>query len=120
VNKFKNGDVVFKTKDLREKRNNVGAYCGNAGKIDIMKRINTILGGEPVYNDVFIEQKMECFIEKNGAKIPKTSYNGIYKLGLCVILEVLLRYFNETNRDGKIWFFDLEETVINNIVGYKK
>jgi hypothetical protein len=63
---------------------------------------------------------MECFIEKNGAKISKITYNGIYKLGLCVILEILLRYFNETKRDGKIWFFDLEKTQIYEIINYKK
>jgi hypothetical protein len=46
--------------------------------------------------------------------------NGIYAKGLCVILEILLRYFQETRHKGKIWFYDLEEADINEIAELKE
>jgi len=93
---FKNNEVTFKTKDISQKRNNKGALCANAAKNDIIKRLNFILE-ENIY-----------FIQK---------VDGILKIGLCVIMEFILRYFTETNFKGrgKIYFMDNERALLNSI-----
>jgi len=95
---FKNDEIVFKTKEMSDKRG--GAKCSSAGKQDIMKRLNYILS-EKIYTD-----SNELYSQSN-----------IQKQGLCVILEVLFRYFTEKHSDSdkKHWFFDLEKSTINKI-----
>jgi hypothetical protein len=93
---FKNQKIMFKTKDLSQARNNVGAVCSNAAKSDIIKRLNSVLE-ENIY-----------FIKKTDA---------ILKIGLCAILEMILRYYTEINfkGKGKIYFIDVEKAILNNI-----
>jgi hypothetical protein len=115
---FKTGEITFKTKLLAGKWNNKGANCNILGKKDIVDRINSILE-EPVYSNEFIKKyKTNVFI-KNGVKVEKRRENGIYKLGLCVILEILLRHYNNIGHKGKIWFFDNEMAELNGIISYK-
>ena len=116
---FKSGDTVFKTKLLDGKWNNKGVFCNIVIKKDTMKRINDILD-EPVYTDAFIKQYYTEYVSKNKLQVEKVRENGIYKNGLCVILEILLRYYNETEHKGKIWFFDNETTMLNSIITFKK
>ena len=52
---FKNNEVVFKTKNLKDKRNNTGAYCENAGKRDIITRLNTLYGTN-IYSELEINK----------------------------------------------------------------
>jgi hypothetical protein len=119
INLFKNDEVVFKTKDLKETKGNKGAYCQNAGKKDIINRINMILD-TPVYNDEFVRKKIVTKVKRNDGYIYNKEFeNGIYKYGLCVILEMVMRYYNEINKDNKIWFLDLEKSIINDVVDYK-
>jgi len=96
IHLFKNNEMHFKTKDISQQRNNKGALCSNAGKSDIVKRLNSVLE-ENDYQDEKIE--------------------GILKIGLCVIMEMTLRYFTETNFKGrkKVYFMDGETTLINKI-----
>lgn len=92
VNMFKNKEMVFKIKDVRQKRNNVGARCGDSTtKSDVVKALNALLGTEDMYESTF-------------------------HIGLCVVIEVLLRWYSEIEKDGKIYFFDAEQTYVNNIV----
>ena len=90
---FKKQDVVFKIKDLTQKRNNKGSRCDNLTKTEIIKRINTVL------------QKDE-YTETNAATILKYS--------MCVILEVVLRHFNELKPE-RLWFFDIDMAAINDV-----
>ena len=93
---FKNQNLTFKTKDISQTRNNTGAVCSNAGKNDIIKRLNAVL-------------------EDNKYSIKNT--DSILKIGLCAILEILLRYFTEINYKGynKIYFMDSEHALLNGI-----
>ena len=116
---FKSGDTVFKTKFLDGKWNNKGVFCNIVIKKDTMKRINDILD-EPVYTDAFIKQKYTEYFLKNNLNVEKVRENGIYKNGLCVILEIILIYYNETEHKVKIWFFDIETTMLNGIITFKK
>jgi superfamily II DNA or RNA helicase len=96
IHLFKNNEMHFKTKDISQQRNNKGALCSNAGKSDIVKRLNSVLE-ENDYQDEKIE--------------------GILKIGLCVIMEMTLRYFTDTNFKGrkKVYFMDGETALINKI-----
>lgn len=92
VNMFKNKEMVFKIKDVRQKRNNVGARCGDSTtKSDVIKALNALLGMEVKYDTTF-------------------------HIGLCVLIEILLRWYTEIEKDGKTYFFDAEQTNVNNIV----
>jgi hypothetical protein len=119
---FKEGEIVFKMKDVNERRNNFGVDCQKAGRKDVMGRLNTILG-EPVYNDTFIKQRIlkkkdgKIVKDKNGQEIYED--NGIFNNGLCVILELLLRYYQET-KPAAVWFFDVETAIISQIAKYKR
>jgi len=92
VNMFKNKDMVFKIKDVRQKRNNVGARCGDSTtKSDVVKALNTLVRDDNKYDDTF-------------------------HIGLCVLIEMLLRWYSETEKDGKIYYFDPEQTYVNDVV----
>lgn len=104
-------EMVFKTKDLRQKRNNFGAYCKQSGKKDLLDRINEVMGAN-IYNEEFIKHTK---IEK-GVEIRRS----IFQTGLCVILEMVMRKYNETGHQGKEWFMNPEETIYNEFVKYKK
>jgi len=99
VNMFtKNNEMYFKIKDVRQARNNVGARCGDsAGRQDIARALNTLL-------------------KQN----PDEEFGEISHVGLCVLMESLLRWYTENKKDGKIYFFDPEQTYLNKIVEFKK
>jgi hypothetical protein len=97
MNEFK-GDVEFKVKDMTQARNNRGSKCDNEIKADVMKRLTIVLG-EEMYT--------------------QANTDNLEKAALCVILEMLCRYFNESGRNGKVWFLDVEMSLINKIGALK-
>jgi len=101
---FKSGDTVFKTKDMTEKRNNKGAKCSSAGKKDLIIRLNEVLKENPY------RQETTLYNDDNA--------ESILKGGLCVILEIVMRYYNDDpqSKDKAVWFFDLEKALANKIV----
>jgi hypothetical protein len=106
-------------KDLSEKKNIVGIFCESKGKNDIIKRINSILPSK-MYTDDNIVQTIQIEESKNGQTIKKSKQNGIFKTGLCAMMEILLRHMNKHKKDNKKWFFSKEEAIVNNIIGVKK
>jgi hypothetical protein len=95
-------EMVFKVKDLSQKRNNTGARIDDAGKEKIVKFLNIILG-ETKYTDENTE--------------------NITQLGLCAILEMLMRQKTENKGLGifstnKTYFLTPEQTAITEIVKY--
>ena len=97
-------EMVFKVKDLNQKRNNTGARIDDAGKEKIVKFLNIILG-ETIYNDENTE--------------------NITQLGLCAILEMLMRQKTENSILGlvgmnTVYFLTPEQTAITEIVKYSK
>jgi Helicase conserved C-terminal domain len=98
INMFKMKEMVFKIKDVRQARNNTGARCGDSTtKSDAIKLANILLQSN-VYDN-----KTEFLL-----------------FGLCVIIEVLMRYFTEIKKDGKVYFLTPEETAINDIVHFNR
>ena len=93
---FKGQKIMFKTKDLSQARNNIGAVCSQSGKADIIKRLNSVL-------------------EENIYSIKTT--DAILKFGMCALLELILRYFTEINYKGrnKTYFMDTERALLNKV-----
>jgi hypothetical protein len=92
---------VFKTFDQKNKSKK-GSTCTIEGKKDVIKRLNLISGF--TYGDKEVEG-VENFINSK----------EIIKPGLCVVLEILLRYFDDTRKDDKRWFLDGEKAVLSKI-----
>jgi hypothetical protein len=98
VNMFKNGEMVFKIKDVTQARNNIGARCGDSTtKGDVIKLLNKLLESN-VYTDS----------------------TELLHYGLCVVIEMLMRYFTETGLNGKIYYTTPEETAINDIARFSR
>jgi len=45
---------------------------------------------------------------------------NINQNALCCLFEVLVRYYTETQKDGKIYFLTPEQTIINGIPEYSR
>jgi hypothetical protein len=98
TNTFKNREMVFKLKDLRQTRNNIGARCGDSTtRADAIKLLNTLLETN-VY----------------------TNKTDIRMISFCVIIETLMRYYTDINKNGKIYYLTPEKTIINDIVHYSR
>lgn len=82
---FKGKDIVFKTKDVTQKRNNKGAKCTDSSKMMIAGKIAAIMGEPGLYKSTDIER-------------PE----------LCVLLEILMRW--KTEATNTIYFFGPERT----------
>jgi hypothetical protein len=107
---FKKEGVVFKTKDMSDKRNNIGLRCSGSTKNDTIKRLNKVLESGP-----FFKEGDERNIYNDRTSIE------IKKIGFCVMLEIIMRYYNDVEMDKnplvrKTWFFDVEKTIYNNLV----
>jgi Helicase conserved C-terminal domain/Type III restriction enzyme, res subunit len=88
-------EMVFKIKDFDQKKNNIGARIDDAGKDKVIKLLNRMVGS-PIYND--------------------ENTQNISQLGLCFILEVLMRIFTLTGRNEKTYFFSPEQTALSNVI----
>uniref|UniRef100_A0A6C0DCF3 Helicase ATP-binding domain-containing protein n=1 Tax=viral metagenome TaxID=1070528 RepID=A0A6C0DCF3_9ZZZZ len=110
MHNFKKEGVVFKTKDMSDKRNNIGLRCSGSTKNDTIKRLNKVLESGP-----FFKEGDERNIYNDRTTI------DIKKIGFCVMLEIIMRYYNDIEMEKnllvrKTWFFDVEKTIYNNLV----
>ena len=78
----------------------------NLGKNDIVRLLNDILE-EKIY---FIPTKDD----NTNVKDKDNNADNITKIGLSVIFEIILRYYNDIDNEF-VWFLDLEQAMINNI-----
>ena len=92
---FKGKEIVFKVKDLTQTRNNVGAKCESAGKMDIIKYVNQFLGHEQ-----YTQENTDT--SKSG---------GITQLGMCVILEMLMRDMTDQKKANRVYYLTPEQAV---------
>jgi len=98
MNLFK-GEIIFKTFDKMNKSNK-GSKCSNEAKRDVVKRINLITTVKYSENE---EEK------------PDILTKDFIKNGLCVILEVLLRHYDNSKKDNLRWFLDSEKALLSKI-----
>jgi hypothetical protein len=97
----KNDVLVFKTRDILSSRD-TGARCDEAGKAEVIKILNKILG-ETVYTNE--NTKIQKDAEGNMIQ------DAINVIELCILLEFLLRYSEAINKNGLQWFFTPEMAV---------
>ena len=95
VAEFKKSEMVFKVKDLSQKRNNNGARIDSAGKADIIKLLNQIVGEEKYTSENTDEE--------------------FSKIGLCVVLELIMRKYTDTQHNGLVYYLTPEQSVLVNI-----
>jgi hypothetical protein len=94
ISEFKEHEFVFKTKYIGLTQKNKGARCDSAGKSDIIKKLNQLIGEER-------------YTAENTAHIMLT--------GMCVLLETLMREYTRIKKNGFIYFFTAEESAILNV-----
>ena len=107
--KFKKEGIVFKTKDMLEKRNNTGSRCSGSTKNDIIKRLNRVLETGPFFKE---GDERNIYNDRNSIEIKK--------MGFCVIMEIMVRYYTDIEKEKdplvqKTWFFDNERAIYNNL-----
>jgi hypothetical protein len=89
-------EMVFKIKDMTEKRNNFGARIDDAGKDKVIKILNKIV-------------KSSYYTDDNTAFVSQ--------LGLCIVIEILMRSFSEKlDQQGKYYYLTPEQTVMSEII----
>jgi hypothetical protein len=98
----KEKEYVFKTRDLSDSVNKIGARVSQALMKDIIIKINTLLE-EPYYTNDNVKD-----------------YVGEGKNKLVIIIEILMREFQDETMDNKIWFLTNEQMLINKISEYKR
>jgi hypothetical protein len=92
ITSFKNKFMVFKLKNLTQKRDK-GSRCDQkTGKGDAIKRLNEIIGEDKYALDTDISQKQ-----------------------LCIMQEFYLRLYNKEKRNSKRWFLIPAEVSLINI-----
>jgi hypothetical protein len=92
-------EMVFKVKDMTEKRNNIGARIDDAGKDKVIKLLNTLVGSpldKPIYTD------------KN------TEF--VNQLGICIAIELLMRLFSERQLNGKYYYLSPEQAILSEAI----
>jgi len=107
---FKKKDIEFKLKDITvQSSNNKGFKCNVMGKNEIIKFLNNKVLAKNPYP---VRQDKGGFIKYD----VNTNAKNIMRKGICVMLEIIMRYFNESSHTDKhLWFFDVEQTLANDL-----
>ena len=95
-------EYVFKIRDLNDSVNKKGARVSQALMKDIIVKINAILD-----TSFYTNENVKTFF-------------GEGKNRLVVVIEILMRNFQEKNKNQKIWFLNNEQILINGILNYTR
>lgn len=108
IDMFRNNkEMVFRIKDLSQMQNNTGTRINGQtpGKGDIIKRLNSIVyDGETMEDPMYSLQKSKEIMQQ----------------GLCVIVELLLRYRTESKYKNKTWYLSPNEAMYNKIAKFRR
>ena len=97
--------LAFKTKNMTSKRD-TGARCDQATKNKNLTKLNEILG-----ENKYTIENTKAIKDKDGNVIQETMGN----IELCVLKEIILRYFNITERNNKKWFLTPEMAIYHKL-----
>jgi hypothetical protein len=105
ISPFKKSYSVFKMKDTTKKRD-TGYRCDQKGKIDILRILNSSIneGIKPTPNP---EQQFFSYDNTNLIENARE---------LCVDQELIFRYHNFKNTNGKTWFLSLEDYLFTKLI----
>ena len=83
-------------KNILQKRNNIGAKCDNAGKLDIITFLNDVVEVKNMYDSKNVQD--------------------IKQPGLCVMLEMIMREYTRIGKNnGKVYFMDAETAILSGV-----
>ena len=83
--------------------------CAVSHKNEIIKFLNNKVLAKNPYP---VRQDKGGFIKYD----VNTNAKNIMRKGICVMLEIIMRYFNESSHtDKQQWFFDVEQTLANDL-----
>jgi len=91
--------LAFKTKNITSSRD-TGARCDEAGKMKTIDILNKIIGSVE-----YTKENTQMLKDESGKNVLR---EAISHTELCVIQEMLLRYYNKTKRNGIQWFMTPE------------
>jgi len=97
--------LVFKTKDMESTRD-TGARCDESGKDKTLKKINDIIG-----KDKYTNENTKIKKDADGNIISE----AIGHTELCVIQEIMLRYFDKIKKNDKKWFFSPDMAIYHKL-----
>ena len=97
---------VMKLRDLRDTVNRVGSRVNNIEIKLLISKLNDILGKDK-------------FTVESATKTFKSNKKDV-KNKVIVFVEMILRFYQETKHNNKIWFFTDEQYVMNKMSKYKK
>jgi hypothetical protein len=113
---FKKNEMTFKMKEIvkqpvagKHAYLNKGFKCSVMGKSEIVKFMNNkVLAKNPYFSG----QNKDGMIKYD----VNTNAKNIMRIGLCVMMEIIMRYFNDSPNSGnQKWFLDVEETLANDL-----
>ena len=94
-------EILFKLKTKKDDKSNKGVVCEKLGKVDILHRIKPIINNNPYKTDDWPMYNSDFF-------------DKLIKQGLCVLVECIMRYYNEYDSKQK-WFLDITESLASEI-----
>ena len=123
IDENRKDDIVFRYKIMTTKRANKGARCDNnvGNKKMLIGKMESLLNMfvEESEDKVDMKKRVKGMKEKTQFKEEynkwETKYIGIKPSHICFIIEYILRYFDDTNKDGKKWFFNCLESILYGI-----
>jgi hypothetical protein len=92
-------EMVFKVKDMTEKRNNIGARIDDAGKDKVIKLLNTLVGS-PADNPTYTDKNTEF----------------VNQLGICIVIELLMRRFSDERLNNKYYYLTPEQAILSEVI----
>lgn len=113
---FKKSEMTFKMKEIikqpvagKHAYLNKGFKCSVMGKSEIVKFMNDKVLAKNPYT---VRQDKDRLIKYDVS----TNAKNIMRIGLCVMMEIIMRYFNDSPNSGnQKWFLDVEETLANDL-----
>jgi hypothetical protein len=93
---------VFRVKNMKQERNNKGAYIMNEKKADIVKRVNTVLK---------LAEQPFSFDDENVASSNRNT-DDISQIAFAGMFELLIRKYNDEKVGNKTWFLRPEQAAL--------
>lgn len=99
-------EYMFKIRDLKDSVNKKGARVINMVNKDIIVKLNEVIG-ENKYNAENIQDVLKSARKDS-------------RLKMSILLEMIIRNYEDKKKDGKIWFINNEQMIFNKMYEYKK
>ena len=107
---IKTSIMVFKTKNTfpEGKRIQQGSICDQAGKMNQIKLLNSIIGREVYVPLKPLTKKFRTFFYSLEIQNGKVNTKYMNKYELCILCEFILRYYQIQEKENNTWFLDYE------------